>query len=117
MKSVGETMAIAGLSRKPCTRLCGLWRSAIRSSWRFSESQEHLLDLRDLEQGLLNPNSKRLFYIAEAFNREIPLDRVYELTRVDPWFLHHVRQIVEMRARLMEMAKQGLPPRAGTRTF
>ena len=92
MKSVGETMAIGRTFKEALQK-------AVRSLeiGRFGllgdspKSQEHLLDLRDLEQGLLNPNSKRLFYIAEAFNRGIPLDRIYELTRIDPWFLHHIR--------------------------
>ena len=111
MKSVGETMAIGRTFKEALQK-------AVRSLeiGRFGllgdspKSQEHLLDLRDLEQGLLNPNSKRLFHVAEAFNRGMSLDRIYELTRIDPWFLHHIRQIVEMRAKLMEMAKQGLPP-------
>ena len=112
MKSVGETMAIGRTFKEALQK-------AVRSLeiGRFGllgdspKSQEHLLDVRDLEQGLLNPNSKRLFYIAEAFNRGISLNRIYELTRIDPWFLHHIRQIVDMRSRLMEMAKQGLSPK------
>ncbi|MCX5878028.1 MAG: carbamoyl-phosphate synthase large subunit, partial [Deltaproteobacteria bacterium] len=112
MKSVGETMAIGRTFKEALQK-------AVRSLeiGRFgllgdsAKSHEHLLELRDLEQGLLNPNSKRLFYIAEAFNRGIPLNRIYELTRIDPWFLHHIRQIVDMRARLMEMDKQGLSPK------
>jgi carbamoyl-phosphate synthase large subunit len=111
MKSVGETMAIGRTFKEALQK-------AVRSLeiGRFGllgdspKSQEHLLELRDLEQGLLNPNSKRLFYIAEAFNRGIPLNRIYELTRIDSWFLHHIRQIVDMRSRLVEMAKQGLSP-------
>ena len=111
MKSVGETMAIGRTFKEALQK-------AVRSLeiGRFGllgdspKCQEHLLDVRDLEQGLLNPNSKRLFHVAEAFNRGMSLDRIYELTRIDPWFLHHIRQIVEMRAKLMEMAKQGLPP-------
>jgi carbamoyl-phosphate synthase large subunit len=112
MKSVGETMAIGRTFKEALQK-------AVRSLeiGRFGllgdspKSHEHLLDVRDLEQGLLNPNSKRLFYIAEAFNRGIAVNRVYELTRIDPWFLHHIRQIVDMRASLMEMATQGLSPK------
>jgi carbamoyl-phosphate synthase large subunit len=33
------------------------------------------------------------------------------LTRIDPWFLYHIRQIVDMRTRLMDMARQGLSPK------
>ena len=113
MKSVGETMAIGRTFKEALQK-------AVRSLeiGRFGllgdsqKSQEHLLDLRDLEQRLLNPNSKRLFFIAEAFHRGVSLPRIYELTRIDPWFLYHIRQIVEMRAKLVEMAPSS-PPRGG----
>ena len=46
--------------------------------------------------------------IYEALSRKVPLERVYELSRIDPWFLCHIQQIVDMEKRLKEMAGKGL---------
>jgi carbamoyl-phosphate synthase large subunit len=111
MKSVGETMAIGRTFKESLQK-------AIRSLeiGRFglfadsSKSKEYLAGSREVEEHLRNPNSNRLFYIADAFRRGIPLERIYELTRIDPWFLHHVEQIVQVEETLIEMASKGRPP-------
>jgi len=111
MKSVGETMAIGRTFKEALQK-------AVRSLeiGRFGllgdapGSPEASLGLTCIEQGLINPNSRRLFFIAEAFRRELSLERVHELTRIDPWFLHHLRQLVEVEQRLEAMAGEGLSP-------
>jgi len=111
MRSVGETMAIGRTFKEALHK-------AVRSLeiGRFgllgdgSGGTETSLDLVCMEKGLLNPNSRRLFYIAEAFRRKLPVERVYELTRIDPWFLHHIRQLVDMEQRMEDMARDGILP-------
>ncbi|MFA5320921.1 MAG: carbamoyl phosphate synthase large subunit, partial [Candidatus Omnitrophota bacterium] len=39
---------------------------------------------------------ERIFLLADAFRSGIELDKVHELTSVDKWFLHNIREIVEM---------------------
>jgi carbamoyl-phosphate synthase large subunit len=111
MKSVGETMAIGRTFKEALQK-------AVRSLeiGRFglfgdsSNSKEHLADSMEIEQNLRNPNSKRIFYIAEAFNRGLSLERIHELTHIDQWFLFHIQDIVEKEKRLMELATQGFSP-------
>ena len=94
MKSVGETMAIGRTFKEA-------FQKGIRSLeiGRFGfggdgrELLEHL-DLEDLESGLVTPSSKRLTYLYEALRRGAGVERIAELTRIDPWFLHNLQQIV-----------------------
>ena len=51
-----------------------------------------------LRKKLRRPNSKRLFQIGEALKLGMDVDEIHELTQIDPWFLHHVEQIVQMEA-------------------
>ena len=112
MRSVGETMAIGRTFKESLQK-------AIRSLeiGRFGfgadlpAAKEFKPDLHEIEEKLRNPNSKRIFYLREAIKYGLPLERVYELTRIDPWFLHHLRQIYEMECDLREMAEKGPPPR------
>ncbi|MFC1869050.1 carbamoyl-phosphate synthase large subunit [Thermodesulfobacteriota bacterium] len=111
MKSVGETMAIGRTFKEA-------FQKAIRSLeiGRFGlgsdtpgENERHL-DLHVIEEGLINPNSKRIFFIREAFKRDMPIERIFELSRIDPWFLYHIKQICVMEDRLKEMGENGIDP-------
>ncbi len=94
MKSVGETMAIGRTFREALQK-------AIRSLEikRFGLLDGPALDAdcsgEKLEQRLKKPNSLRLFYIARALQSGMSLERVRELTMIDPWFLDQIRALVE----------------------
>ena len=47
------------------------------------------------------PNAERIFHLAQAFQDGMSIDEVFELTKIDRWFLHNVRQIVEEQGRLL----------------
>ncbi len=91
MKSVGEVMAIGRN-----------FKEAFQKALRSLEKKYTGLDKRfenlspeDLEWGLVFPNAERVFYLKEAFLRGYSIEKLYDLTKIDPWFLDQVRQIVE----------------------
>ena len=53
----------------------------------------------------------RPFQLEAALRRGITVERLYEATRVDPWFLDQIAQIVEERARLAEIGLRGMTKR------
>jgi carbamoyl-phosphate synthase large subunit len=103
MKSVGETMAIGRTFKESLQK-------AIRSLeiGRFSLSQELPEDIKDnkelLKSKLIKPNSLRLFYIAAAMQGGMPIDELYQLTKIDPWFLYQVKEIVDAEDELKNSA-------------
>ena len=112
MRSVGETMAIGRTFKESLQK-------AIRSLeiGRFGfgadlpAAREPHPDLNEIEERLINPNSQRIFYLREAMKNGLSLERMYDLTHIDPWFLYHLRQIYEKECELREMAEKGPPPR------
>jgi carbamoyl-phosphate synthase large subunit len=46
------------------------------------------------------PNAERIFYIRYAFRAGFTVERIFEITKIDPWFLHHLREIHEMEVAL-----------------
>jgi len=94
MKSVGETMAIGRTFREALLK-------AIRSLEikRFGlldgPAEEKACSDGDLEQKLQKPNSLRLFYIALALSRKLTVERIHQLTMIDPWFLRQIQSLVE----------------------
>ncbi|MDY6971518.1 MAG: carbamoyl-phosphate synthase large subunit [Thermodesulfobacteriota bacterium] len=111
MKSVGETMAIGRTFKEALQK-------AIRSLeiGRFglgfdrpAVSRAHK-DIHEIEKQLINPNSNRLFYIYEALEQGMSLEKVRELTRIDPWFLFQIGQIWGLGKELLGMAQKGAGP-------
>jgi carbamoyl-phosphate synthase large subunit len=91
MKSVGEAMAIGRTFREALGK-------AIRSleTGRAGFDLPMLAgagDLAAIERAIAIPSPDRLFQVGRAFQLGITVERVHELTRIDPWFLHHVRDI------------------------
>jgi len=92
MKSVGEVMAIGRTFKEALLKAV---RSLEIDRYGLSfPSYSHVSD-EDLIKNLRIPNEERLWYIAEAFRRGLSIDDVYEYTKVDPWFLYNIKQIVD----------------------
>ena len=65
---------------------------------RFRRQQRLVLD--DVDTALKAPTDKRIFVIEKAFDRGYTIDRIHELTRIDKWFLHKLKNIHDTDRRL-----------------
>ncbi len=54
-------------------------------------------------------NDQRLFMIAEAFWRGISLEKMQQLTQIDPWFLYKINAIVELEKELSSFSWSNVP--------
>ncbi len=101
MKSVGETMAIGRTFREALQK-------AVRSLEikRFGlldgPAEEREISDDALEQKLKRPNSLRLFFIARAFSRGMTVEKIQQLTMIDPWFLRQIQSLVDAEAELKQ---------------
>jgi carbamoyl-phosphate synthase large subunit len=96
MKSVGEVMAIGRTFKESLQKAM---RSLEIGSYGFEEkiapaerNREESLKL--VREKLQTANAQRLWYLADAFRLEMAMDEIYALTKIDPWFLEQIRQIV-----------------------
>ncbi|MCK5227405.1 MAG: carbamoyl-phosphate synthase large subunit, partial [Desulfobulbaceae bacterium] len=107
MKSVGETMAIGRTFKEAFQK--GM-RSLEIDVMGFGAGSPDLsgLDRIDLEKGLRTPNSQRVFQIYEALKRKIEVNELAEMTFIDPWFLHNLKELVDMEAVIAEKEFSGL---------
>src|SRR5204863_4855690 len=101
MQSVGEVMAIG---RTFCESLQKAVRSleAGRRGLNCDPAEHELDALSDDELVLASavPTPDRIFQVEAALRRFASIERLYEVTGIDPWFLDQVLQIVEERNRL-----------------
>lgn len=90
MKSVGEVMAIGA-------HFQAALQKAIRGLEVDRVGLEPLLEKSDyghLQAYLREPVPDRLWYIADAFRAGLSVEEVYQESRVDPWFLNQIKEIV-----------------------
>ncbi len=95
MKSVGEVMAIGRTFEEAIQK--GL-RMIGQGMHGFVDNKELVLD--DVDTALKAPTDKRIFVIEKAFDRGYTIDRIHELTRIDKWFLHKLKNIHDTDRRL-----------------
>lgn len=92
MKSVGEVMAIGRTfeeALQKAVRMCG-YKGLLDESVKFDS----------IFSELKNPTDKRLFAIAKAIYSNKSLDLIYELTRIDKFFLFKIKKIVDFEKKL-----------------
>ncbi len=105
MRSVGETMSIGRTFKEALQK--GL-RSLEIGRFGFGadgkDGQEAPPSLEEIEKNLSKPNSKRIFYLHDALAAGMSVETIYQLTRIDPWFLYQLKQIVEMEKQIRSAA-------------
>jgi len=103
MKSVGEVMAIARSFEEvlqKAIRMLDIGKSGL-------VGLEEQFD--DLDRELQEPTDRRMFAVAEAFRRGYTVDKVYELSRITPWFLAKIQNIVTLEKELATYSLQDVP--------
>ncbi len=101
MKSVGETMSIGKTfkqSLQKALRSLEVGRSGFgcdKKDAKFSSSDDS-----KVEAELVRPNCNRLYFIREAFKRGWSVERVNALTKIDPWYLRHMHELVAFEAEI-----------------
>lgn len=91
MKSVGEVMAIGRTFEESIQK--GL-RMIGQGMHGFVGNRD--LEFEDVDKGLSEPTDMRIFVIADAFTKGYTVDQVWELTRIDKWFLGKLKVIFDM---------------------
>ncbi|MFQ6672980.1 MAG: carbamoyl-phosphate synthase large subunit, partial [Candidatus Tectimicrobiota bacterium] len=101
MKSVGEVMAIGRTFKEAllkAIRSLEIDRYALTFDGGLGGASDD-----ELVAGLATPNWERVWAIAEALKRGWPIEDCWRLTKIDPWFLANIADIVAFEARLGEL--------------
>ena len=94
MKSVGEVMAIGRTFQES-------FQKALRGlEVGVDGMNEKTQDREVLEKELGAPGPERIWYVGDAFAQGMSVDEVFALTKIDPWFLAQIEEIVKIELEL-----------------
>jgi carbamoyl-phosphate synthase large subunit len=107
MKSVGETMAIGRTFKESLQKALrgletGQFGLGCDRTDRWGTPQQPGLD--EILAKLATPNAERVWYLRYAMKAGLSVDDIHHSTRIDPWFLYNIRQLVDMEDRLRACA-------------
>src|SRR2546421_2139507 len=98
MKSVGEVMAIGRTFKEALFK--GLRSLEAVKPLRLEDVPED-----ELQRKLARPNSQRFSYITYALEHGWAIEEIYRLSRIDPWFLDQLKQVMEIQEQI-----ESVPP-------
>ncbi|MBQ1784244.1 MAG: carbamoyl-phosphate synthase large subunit [Gammaproteobacteria bacterium] len=107
MKSVGEVMAIGRTQQESLHK-------ALRGLEIGVAGFDPIVDLKSddamtiIRRELKEPGAHRLWYIADAFRAGLSVDDIFALTKIDPWFLVQIEELIQLEAEVVARGQNGL---------
>ncbi len=107
MKSVGEVMAIGRTFQESLQK-------ALRGLETGKSGLDEIVDLESedlktiMRHELREPGAERLWYVADAFRSGMSLDDVFELTKIDRWFLVQIQELVTIEGDIKQGGQAAL---------
>jgi carbamoyl-phosphate synthase large subunit len=106
MKSVGEVMGIGRCFQEALQKACQsleIRRNGLGADGRENTNQQELL------KGLERPSWNRLFMIYDAMKLGISLKTIHKLTKIDPWFLHQIEELIALENEITKYTLDTIP--------
>jgi carbamoyl-phosphate synthase large subunit len=102
MKSVGEVMAIGRTFKEALFK-------GLRSLEAVKPLRLEDVSTDELQRKLARPNSQRFSYITYALQHDWPISEIYRLSRVDPWFLEQLQDVMEIQKAVEGLKLEEIP--------
>jgi len=104
MKSVGEVMAIGRTYEEALQKAIRMLDVGMKGIVCND------INFNNLETELKEPTDKRMFAIVEAIRKNYSIEKIYNLSKVDKWFLYKIRNIVQIEKQLKKYKINNLVP-------
>ena len=102
MKSVGEVMAIGRTFQES-------FQKALRGlEVGVDGLDEKSTDLEDIIQEIGEPGPDRIWYVGDAFRMGMDIHRVFEESKIDPWFLEQLKELIDIEGAVKERSLKNM---------
>ena len=111
LKSVGEAMAIGRTFKESLQKALRSLETGARGFGGGGKlGDDDIPDGKLIKQKLATPNAERIFYIRHAFQAGYSDQQVFDLTKIDPWFIRQLREIHDMELELKKHTLATIDP-------
>ncbi|MCW3128469.1 MAG: carbamoyl-phosphate synthase, large subunit [Bacteroidetes bacterium] len=100
MKAVGEVMAIGRSFQEALQKAC---QSLENNRIGLGADGKTWVSTDDMLQGIKVPSWDRIFRIYDALKLGVPLKTIQDITRIDPWYLHQIMDLVETEKKVRKL--------------
>ena len=105
MKSVGEVMAIGRTFQESLQKaIRGLETGRDGLNPVFNDEDE----FETLKQRISIPSPDRLWFVGDGFRNNLTIEEVFEFSKIDPWFLVQIKDLIDEEIRLVDISLQDL---------
>ena len=101
MKSVGEVMSIGRTFKQALLK-------GVRSLETGRRIGSDVIEPRILTKRLVTPHPERLQYIRYALSQNMSVREIAQMTNIDPWFLHQLKEIADEQANLQKLTTESI---------
>ncbi len=105
MKAVGEVMAIGSTFEEAMQKAM---RSLEQGHAGLGGDGNGKFDEEHFDEKVAEPTPERILYIAEALRRGWSVQKIFDATKIDQWFLHRIADIVKAEGVIRELGLSGL---------
>ena len=102
MKSVGEAMAIGRTFKESFQKALRSLEIGAKGFFGPARFHQKITDLKAIWQGISIPTSERVFWLRHAFLNGMSDEEIHDACKIDPWFIHQLRQLVEIELELTQ---------------
>jgi carbamoyl-phosphate synthase large subunit len=106
MKSVGEVMAIGRSFQEALQKACQsleIRRNGLGADGREWKNQEQII------KSLESPSWNRIFHVYDALKMGISFKTIHKLTKIHPWFLHQIEELIALENEIEKYSIQSIP--------
>ena len=104
MKSVGEVMAIGRTFEEALQKGLRMLEIGVDG---LTSGQD--LTFENIEAEVRSPSDERIFAIHQGFKKGMTIEKIHELSHIDPWFLSKIKNIVDMEDEIASYEGKSLP--------
>ncbi len=108
MKSVGEVMGMGRCFNEALQKACQSLE--VKRNGLGADGKE-LTNLDEVMTSLSRPSWDRLWHIKDAMELGVPLRSIHKTTKIDPWFLEQIHELVELERHMRKYTVDSIPSR------
>ena len=100
MKSVGEAMAIGRTFKESMQKALRSLEISAKGLVGPPKFQKKIEDMQSVREGISRPTPERIFWLRHGFLNGLSTEEIFDLSKIDPWFLQQMKEIVDLEIEL-----------------